>query len=139
MITTNPKYPAGPLGKIASGGERARISLAIEVAAAEKTALPCLVLDEADVGVGGTTADVLGRLLRDLGKHTQVLCITHAPQVAALAAHHWRVEKCVARNQTLSTVTELAAPDRVDEIARMLSGDTITQEARKAAQALLAG
>src|SRR4029079_19739972 len=79
-IVTNPKYPAAPLARIASGGERSRVSLAIQVVAAEKSKLPALILDEADVGIGGTTADVVGRLLRRLAARTQVLCVTHAPQ-----------------------------------------------------------
>jgi DNA repair protein RecN (Recombination protein N) len=93
LVTTNPRYPAAPLTRIASGGERARISLAMQVVAAAKSAMPCLVLDEADVGVGGTTADVVGRLLRALAEHTQVICVTHAPQVAALGHHHLQVRK----------------------------------------------
>ncbi|MDP6375326.1 MAG: DNA repair protein RecN [Pseudomonadales bacterium] len=133
-ITTNPRYPSGSLGKIASGGERARISLAIEVAAAEKTALPCLVLDEADVGVGGATADVLGRLLRDLGAHTQVLCITHAPQVAALGDHHLLVEKDAKQDTRISA---LDTEQRTDEVARMLAGSDLTDKTRAYAATLL--
>ena len=134
QVQTNPKYPSGPLNKIASGGERARISLAIQVVAAEKSALPCLVLDEADVGVGGTTADVVGRLLRALAAHTQVICVTHAPQVAALGHHHLRVHK--DREQD-TQIDDLSEGSRVEELARMLAGADITDKSRDYAATLL--
>jgi len=133
-VTTNPRYPAGPLQRIASGGERARISLAIQVVAAEKSAMPCLILDEADVGVGGTTADVVGRLLRRLAEHTQVICVTHAPQVAALGHHHLRVRKDPRRDTLIDPLDEAA---RVEELARMLAGSGITDKARDYARTLL--
>ncbi|MFX3658215.1 MAG: DNA repair protein RecN [bacterium] len=134
MVTTNPRYPAGPLGRIASGGERARISLAVQVVAAAKSAMPCLVLDEADVGVGGTTADIVGRLLRGLAGHTQVICVTHAPQVAALGHHHLRVRK---DEQQDTLIDPLAADSRVEELARMLAGADITEKSRDYARTLL--
>jgi DNA repair protein RecN (Recombination protein N) len=134
LVTTNPRYPAGPLGRIASGGERARISLAVEVVAAARSAMPCLVLDEADVGVGGTTADIVGRLLRTLAEHTQVICVTHAPQVAALGHHHLRVRK----NEHQDTLIDPLEPDtRVEELARMLAGADITDKSREYARTLL--
>jgi DNA repair protein RecN (Recombination protein N) len=133
-VTTNPKYPPGPLTRIASGGERARIGLAIQVVAAAKSALPCLVLDEADVGVGGTTADVVGRLLRALAEHTQVICVTHAPQVAALGHHHLRVRK---DEQQDTQIEELTADRRVEELARMLAGADVTEKSRDYARTLL--
>jgi len=133
-IVTNPNYPGAPLSKIASGGERARISLAIQVVAAEKTALPCLVLDEADIGVGGTTADVVGRLLRALAEHTQVICVTHAPQVAALGQRHLRVHKDAKQDTHIEPVAE---DTRIDELARMLAGADVTQESRDYARTLL--
>jgi DNA repair protein RecN (Recombination protein N) len=133
-VQTNPKYPSGPLDRIASGGERARISLAIQVVAAEKSALPCLVLDEADVGVGGTTADVVGRLLRALAAHTQVICVTHAPQVAALGHHHL----CVHKDRQQDTrINVLEDEGRVEELARMLAGADITDKSRDYATTLL--
>ncbi len=133
-VTTNPKYPPGPLTRIASGGERARIALAIRVVAAEKSSLPCLVLDEADVGVGGTTADVVGRLLRSLASHSQVICVTHAPQVAALGHHHLQVRK----DESQDTLIESLAPDsRVEELARMLAGADVTDKSRDYARTLL--
>ena len=116
-MTANPKYPPGALKKVASGGERSRISLAIEVVAAERARLPCLVLDEADVGVGGPTADVIGRLLRRLGRHTQVICVTHAPQVAALGDAHMLVEKDAEQRVLIRGLNE---QERVAELARML-------------------
>ncbi|MDH3643332.1 MAG: DNA repair protein RecN, partial [Gammaproteobacteria bacterium] len=134
QVITNPKYPAASLARIASGGERARISLAIQVAAAEKSALPCLVLDEADVGVGGTTADVVGRLLRSLAEHTQVLCVTHAPQVAALGEHHLLVEKTADQDTRIEPLSENL---RIAELARMLAGSDITDKSRDYARTLL--
>lgn len=132
---TNPKYPAAPLAKIASGGERARISLAIQIVAAARNQLPSLILDEADVGVGGTTADVVGRLLRGLSQHTQVICITHAPQIAALGYAHLKVSKDSEQD---TRITRLADGERVDELARMLAGARITDESRDYARTLLA-
>ena len=135
QLITNPKYPAAPLTQVASGGERTRISLAIAVVAASRSRLPCLVLDEADVGVGGTTADVVGRLLRDLAAHTQVICVTHAPQVAALGDHHLRVLKT---SEYETQIENLSAGDRVDELARMLAGADVTDKARDYARTLIA-
>ena len=134
QVTTNPKYPAGSLARIASGGERARLSLAVSVVAAQKMRLPCLVLDEADVGVGGSTADIVGRLLRDLGNRTQVLCVTHAPQVAALGNSHLVVEKDAAQTVRLRCVT---ADNRTEEVARMLAGADLTDKTRAYARTLL--
>ena len=131
---TNRRYPAAPLSKVASGGERARISLAIQIVAAEQTRLPSLILDEADVGVGGTTADVVGRLLRALAGHTQVICITHAPQIAALGGVHLKVHKDSEQDTRIATLDE---SQRVDELARMLAGARITDESRNYARTLL--
>ncbi len=136
-VATNPGAPSGPLGKIASGGELSRFLLALKVCLSDRDAGITMIFDEIDRGVGGATADAVGRRLQALAEDGQVLVVTHSPQVAALGAHHWRVEKRVVDEMTLSTVTPLAASDRVDEIARMLSGDTITEEARAAARALL--
>ncbi|WP_299670760.1 DNA repair protein RecN [uncultured Roseobacter sp.] len=138
-VATNPGAPAGPLNKIASGGELSRFLLALKVCLTRGQSGLTMIFDEIDRGVGGATADAVGRRLAALASEGQVLVVTHSPQVAALGAHHWRVEKRVAGGMTTSTVTPLPSPDRVDEIARMLSGDTITEEARGAARALLAG
>ena len=136
-VATNPGAPAGPLNKIASGGELSRFLLALKVCLTGQTPGLTMIFDEIDRGVGGATADAVGRRLKQLSGEGQVLVVTHSPQVAALGAHHWRVEKRVEDGQTLSTVTPLSAPDRVEEIARMLAGDIITDAARQAARALL--
>ncbi|MCQ0092465.1 DNA repair protein RecN [Roseovarius sp. M141] len=138
-VATNPGAPSGPLAKIASGGELSRFLLALKVCLTGTQPGLTMIFDEIDRGVGGATADAVGRRLADLAQGGQVLVVTHSPQVAALAAHHWRVEKRVEGGMTLSTVMPLDADQRVDEIARMLSGDTITAAARAAAQALMAG
>ena len=134
QIITNPKYPSAPLGKIASGGERSRISLAICMVTSAKTELPSLVLDEADVGVGGTNADVIGRLLRNLADHAQVICVTHAPQVAALGQAHLRVQKDQKQDTMIGALNN---EDRIEEIARMLAGSGVTTESRDYAKTLL--
>ena len=133
-IVTNPKYPAAPLARIASGGERSRVSLAIQVVAAEKSKLPALILDEADVGIGGTTADVVGRLLRRLAARTQVLCVTHAPQVAARGEHHLLISKS---NEYDTVVEPLDSAGRVAELARMLGGQDITKKTIEYAEELI--
>lgn len=136
-VATNPGAPAGPIGKIASGGELSRFLLALKVCLTGTDSGLTLIFDEIDRGVGGATADAVGRRLSDLAAQGQVLVVTHSPQVAALGDHHWRVEKRQTADATLSTVTGLNSDDRVTEIARMLSGDRITDEARAAARVLM--
>ncbi|HSF63540.1 MAG TPA: DNA repair protein RecN, partial [Paracoccaceae bacterium] len=138
-VATNPGAPAGPLNRIASGGELSRFLLALKVCLTGQAPGLTLIFDEIDRGVGGATADAVGRRLKALAQTAQVLVVTHSPQVAALGAHHWRVEKRVAGDVTTSTVTALDPAARVEEIARMLAGDTITDAARQAARALLDG
>ncbi len=138
-VATNPGAPSGPLNRIASGGELSRFLLALKVCLTGGNPGLTLIFDEIDRGVGGATADAVGRRLKALAEGAQVLVVTHSPQVAAFGARHWRVEKRVAKGQTLSTVTGLGDADRVEEIARMLAGDTVTEAARAAARALLAG
>ncbi|MFY0310293.1 DNA repair protein RecN [Leisingera sp. D0M16] len=138
-VATNPGAPAGPLNKIASGGELSRFLLALKVCLRGEDASKTLIFDEIDRGVGGATADAVGRRLRNLASGGQVLVVTHSPQVAALGGHHWQVRKQVIDGMTLSQVVPLDGTERVDELARMVSGDTITNEARAAARALLAG
>ncbi len=138
-VATNPGAPAGPLNRIASGGELSRFLLALKVCLTGQTPGLTLIFDEIDRGVGGATADAVGRRLAQLASGAQVLVVTHSPQVAALGAHHWRVEKRVVDDITLSTVTPLDRKARIEEIARMLAGDTITEAARAAARSLLAG
>ncbi len=138
-VATNPGAPAGPLTRIASGGELSRFLLALKVCLTGTDSGRTLIFDEIDRGIGGATADAVGRRLADLARGGQVLVVTHSPQVAARGSHHWRVQKQVENGETRSTVLPLNAPERTDEIARMLAGDTITDEARGAARALLAG
>ncbi|SFQ33702.1 DNA repair protein RecN (Recombination protein N) [Roseivivax halotolerans] len=138
-VATNPGAPAGPLNKIASGGELSRFLLALKVCLTGEDASRTMIFDEIDRGVGGATADAVGRRLKALAAGGQVLVVTHSPQVAALGAHHWQVAKRVDGEVTTSTVTPLDSEAREDEIARMLAGDTVTSEARAAARALLHG
>lgn len=143
-VATNPGAPSGPLERIASGGELSRFLLALKVCLATTAPQRTMIFDEIDRGVGGATADAVGRRLAALAETSvggagQILVVTHSPQVAALGAHHWRVEKSVRDGQTRSTVIALATEARVDEIARMLAGDRVTDQARAAAQALLSG
>jgi len=139
-VATNPGAPSGPLNKIASGGELSRFLLALKVCLTAGTRGGItMIFDEIDRGVGGATADAVGRRLSALAEEAQVLVVTHSPQVAARGQHHWQVAKRVEDEMTLSTVIPMIGLDRVDEIARMLAGDTVTDEARGAAKALLAG
>jgi DNA repair protein RecN (Recombination protein N) len=136
-VATNPGAPAGPLNRIASGGELSRFLLALKVCLTGDDSGLTLIFDEIDRGVGGATADVVGRRLRALAEGGQVLVVTHSPQVAAQGSRHWRVEKRVTDDRTLSTVTALSPEDRVEELARMLAGDRAAAAARAAARALL--
>ncbi len=136
-VATNPGAPAGPLNKIASGGELSRFLLALKVCLTQGQSGLTLIFDEIDRGVGGATADAVGRRLAAIAAQGQVLVVTHSPQVAALGAHHWRVEKSVTKGMTTTNVVPLDSGARVDEVARMLAGDTITDAARDAARALL--
>ena len=137
VVATNPGTPAGPLGKIASGGELSRFLLALKLCLRAPLGGPTMIFDEIDRGVGGATADAVGKRLARLAEGGQVLVVTHAPQVAAKAQQHMLVSKLVEGDQTFSRVTILPQADRVDEIARMLSGDQLTDAARAAAQALM--
>ena len=137
-VATNPGSPPGPLAKIASGGELARFMLALKAVLAQADPVPTLVFDEVDAGIGGATASAVGERLGALGKEVQVLVVTHSPQVAAQGAHHWRVAKKDGVDGTTFTTVEGLSPDeRREEIARMLAGSAVTDEARAAAAALL--
>ena len=138
-VATNPGAPAGPLNRIASGGELSRFLLALKVCLMRGADGVTMIFDEIDRGVGGATADAVGRRLERLAEGAQILVVTHSPQVAARGSHHWRVEKRVTDDITTSTVVPLSRPERVSEIARMLSGETITDAARQAAEHLLDG
>lgn len=128
-----------PLAKVASGGELARLSLALSVIASQVAQVPTLIFDEVDTGIGGAVAEVVGRLLRQLGDRHQVLCVTHLPQVAACGNHHFEVRKSSADGSTLSDIRQLNEAARVEEIARMLGGMTITDTTRRHASEMLAG
>ncbi|WP_281857539.1 DNA repair protein RecN [Litoreibacter halocynthiae] len=136
-VATNPGAPSGPLNKIASGGELSRFLLALKVCLSGTAEGVTMIFDEIDRGVGGATADAVGRRLKSLADGAQVLVVTHSPQVAALGGHHWRVEKQVRDEQTFSTVIPLDEAARINEIARMVSGDTVTDAAKDAARSLL--
>jgi DNA repair protein RecN (Recombination protein N) len=136
-VATNPGAPSGPIEKIASGGELSRFLLALKVCLTRDAQGVTMIFDEIDRGVGGATADAVGRRLAALAEGGQILVVTHSPQVAALGAHHWQVVKSVTNGETRTQVLPLLDDDRVDEVARMLSGDTITEAARAAAKALL--
>ncbi len=136
-VATNPGSAPGPLGRIASGGELARFLLATKVVLASINPERSLVFDEVDSGVGGATAHAVGERLERLAKDRQVLVITHSPQVAARGTHHWQVHKQAAGKQVATQVNQLSAGDRREEIARMLSGAEITEEARAAAERLI--
>ena len=130
---------ARPIHKAASGGELSRLSLAIRVASISKANVPCMIFDEVDVGIGGSVAEIVGKLLKELGSHDQrqVLVITHLPQVASLAVHHYKVSKTQENNQTLSHIHLMDEKMRVDEIARMLGGISITDTTREHAKEML--
>lgn len=139
VVATNPGAPAGPLAKIASGGELSRFLLALKVCLSRDGAQNTMIFDEIDRGVGGATADAVGRRLSRLAQDAQVLVVTHSPQVAALGDRNFQVAKQQSADMTLSRVDLLSDAARVDEIARMISGDTITTEARAAARTLIEG
>lgn len=138
LITTNPAQAPQALGKIASGGELSRIGLAIQVITAQTTATPTLIFDEVDSGIGGAVAEVVGKLLRELGKKTQVMCVTHLPQVACQANQHFIVDKTVSKKQVQTNLQQLSEAQRLEEVARMLGGVEITQQTRAHAKELLA-
>ena len=127
LVSANPGQPARPLAKVASGGELSRISLAIQVVVAQTSTTPTLVFDEVDVGIGGGTAEVVGRLLRTLGDDGQVLCVTHLPQVAAQCHQHLFVSKFTEQDATFSKIETLDDHGRISEVARMLGGVDMTE------------
>ena len=137
QVAANQGSPLRPLNKVASGGELARISLALQVTASQYTQIPTLIFDEVDSGIGGGVAETVGRALRTLGRQHQVLAVTHLPQVAACGAQHWQVSKHSGGGQTVSTIRELEGSARVEEIARMLGGETLTDTTRRHAAEML--
>ena len=135
-IATHPKQPPGPLARVASGGELSRVALAMQVVASDVGDVPTLVFDEVDTGIGGAVAATVGRMLQSLGGRRQVLCVTHLPQVAAHADHHFRVVKTGSGERVASELAQLARAERVDELARMLAGSEITSKTRAHAREL---
>jgi DNA repair protein RecN (Recombination protein N) len=137
LVSANAGQPPRPLRKVASGGELARIALAIEVAALGLDPVPTMIFDEVDSGIGGAVAEVVGRKLRTLGERCQVMCVTHLPQVAAQGHHQFQVSKAVNGGATQSSVAALDAKARIEELARMLGGVEITRETRANAKQML--
>ncbi len=135
-VTANPGQPLRPLAKIASGGELSRLSLAVQVCCTAHAA-PCMIFDEVDAGIGGAVAEIVGRELRALGEGAQVLCVTHLPQVASQAHHHFRVAKLTDGHATRTALSVLTEDERVEEIARMLGGIEVTAKAREHAREML--
>lgn len=134
MISTNPGEPLKPLGKVASGGELSRIMLAIKTVLADEDAVETLIFDEIDSGISGRTAQMVSEKMNVLGRSHQIICITHLPQIAAMADSHYLIEKSVCNQSTVSTIRRLAAEESVDELARMLGGVEITETVRKSAE-----
>ncbi len=137
LVAGHPGVSPKPLSKVASGGELARISLAISVITSEASQIPTLIFDEVDSGIGGAVAETVGKRLKELGQAHQVLCVTHLAQVAAQGHQHWKVEKQSTANATTSSITGLNRQERVEEIARMLGGTEITDTTRRHARELL--
>jgi DNA repair protein RecN (Recombination protein N) len=137
LIATNPGQEPGPLARIASGGELSRLMLAMKVVLSAGSAVPTLVFDEVDAGLGGATAAAVGERLARVAERVQVLVVTHSPQVAARGAAHLRVAKASGRGRAETRVDALDSDARREEIARMLAGETVTEAARAAADALL--
>ena len=136
-VSPNPGVKPAPLAKVASGGELSRISLCIQLATVNSQPVDTLIFDEVDAGVGGAVAETVGRLLRQVGAHAQVLCVTHLPQVASQAHNHYRVSKHVAKGLTRTQLEPLSKKETCEEIARMLGGSKITKKSRQHAQEML--
>lgn len=141
QVSAHGGSPLRPLAKVASGGELSRISLAIQVITSKLGTAPTLIFDEVDVGIGGRVAEIVGGLLKKLGRERQVMCITHLPQVASAGDHQWQVSKSLdpARGQVISQIAVLADQERIEEIARMLGGQKITETTRQHAAEMLRG
>jgi DNA repair protein RecN (Recombination protein N) len=137
LFSANAGEVAKPLAKIASGGEISRVMLALKSVLAGRAGVPTLIFDEVDTGLGGQAATSVGRKIRELGKHYQVISISHLPQVAAQGTHQYRIEKSEEGGRVATQVLKLSGEERVDEIARMLAGDQISESARANARELL--
>ncbi|WKE66558.1 DNA repair protein RecN [Gallaecimonas kandeliae] len=139
LVSTNPGQPQAPIHKVASGGELSRIGLALQVLTSDRSHTPTLIFDEVDVGISGPTAAVVGKLLRSLGEGSQVFCVTHLPQVAGQGHQQLRVSKKTSKDNTETLMEPLSLEQRVDELARLLGGDVVTEASRANARELLAG
>ena len=139
VLSTNVGEPLKPLSRVASGGELSRVMLALKSALAGVDPVPVMIFDEIDTGVGGAVAAAIGKRLKDLGRYHQVLCVTHLPQVASQADHHWCVEKSQVKSRTKTSARLLTVIEREGEIARMLGGATVTKKVRETAAELIAG
>ena len=137
MVSPNPGVAAAPMAKVASGGELSRISLCIQLATIKTQNVATLIFDEVDTGIGGAVAETVGKLMRKVGASSQVLCVTHLPQVASQAHHHLRVEKSTKQGKTETRLTKLNKTQTRDEIARMLGGAKLTKKSQSHAQEML--
>ena len=144
MISTNPGEPMHPLDKIASGGELSRVMLALKASveagsSRKKTsgAQRTMIFDEIDTGIGGRAAEAVGKKLKSLSRANQVLCVTHLPQIATFSDHHFLIEKKQASGRTRTTIREITADERTEEIARMLSGSKLTETSMKHAEQMI--
>jgi DNA repair protein RecN (Recombination protein N) len=138
LISANPGQPPMPLAKVASGGELSRMSLAIQVIASDGSTIATMVFDEVDSGIGGAVAEMVGRRLNQVGGNRQVLCVTHLPQVASVADHHYRIHKMTDGKSTRTGIARLGNDERIEELARMLGGVAITKKTREHAAEMLA-
>lgn len=134
LISTNPGEPVKPLGKVASGGELSRIMLAIKTVLADNDAIETLIFDEIDSGISGRTAQMVSEKMNVLGRNHQIICITHLPQIAAMADAHYLIEKSVENQTTVSRIRELSSEESIEELARMLGGVEITDKVRESAK-----
>jgi DNA repair protein RecN (Recombination protein N) len=137
LISPNPGEQVRPLRKIASGGELSRVMLALKSIGREQEPLKTLIFDEIDAGIGGKTAEFIAQKLKNLARRHQVVCITHLPQIASQAKHHFRIDKKVEKNRTYTTVQKLGFEERVEEIARLISGSRLTPAALQNAREML--
>jgi DNA repair protein RecN (Recombination protein N) len=138
MVSTNPGQPLRPIAKVASGGELSRLSLAIQIISSKDNNVPTMIFDEVDAGIGGSVAEIVGKLLNTLATHSQIFCVTHLPQVASYGHQHFQVIKNTKAGETFTEVLGLDEKERINEIARMLAGVEITNESRANAEKMLA-
>ncbi|MDH4322125.1 MAG: DNA repair protein RecN, partial [Desulfobulbaceae bacterium] len=137
MFSANPGEPPKPLAQIASGGELSRLMLALKCLLAKNDHVETVIFDEVDAGISGKAAEAVARKIKELGRHHQVICITHMPPIAAVAKQHFTVCKSVADSRTRTAITLLAEAQRVDELARMLAGDSVTENTLAYAREML--